>query len=425
MKTIKTELLKYEPRGMVPNFSTFWKKALNSTVYDDKNKKYIDFTSTIFVANIGHGNKKLRKYLINTLNKPLLHAYHNPHELRLKYVQKLQKFVGEKSKRVLLLSGGSETTECALKLMRLYAIKVKKRKPGIITLKGNWHGRTMGSQMLCSSLAQKNWIGFQDPNIHYLDFPYPWMKVDNKKFFENSLKKLKKSIDFKKDICGVMLETFQGWGAIFYEKEYVKEISKFCKKNKIILCFDEMQSGFGRTGKKFGYMHYDVKPNLICCGKGMGSGFPLSGIIGDAKIMNIPPTGALGSTHSGNPLACAAGLATLEEIEKNKLVNKSKNLGSLLHKELNKMKKKYSNHIFTIQGKGLIGAVIFNEKINKILSGAKLASKVCDVSKKNGLLVVNTGLNSIKIGPPLTISKKDLLNGVNILDKAIQFSLTD
>ena len=108
--------------------------------------------------------------------------------------------------------------------MRLYAIKVKKRKPGIITLKGNWHGRTMGSQMLCSSLAQKNWIGFQDPNIHYLDFPYPWMKVDNKKFFKNSLKKLKKSIDFKKDICGVMLETFQGWGAIIYEKEYVKEI---------------------------------------------------------------------------------------------------------------------------------------------------------------------------------------------------------
>ena len=417
MQIIKKKLLQYEPRGMIPNFGTIWSRAKNSNVYDSNNKKYIDFTSTIFVSNIGHGNKNLIKEFINTLKKPLLHSYNNPHNLRLKYSKNLIKFLGDKNKRVLLLSGGSETTECALKLMRLYAIKKKKRRPGIITLKGNWHGRTMGSQLMSDNLEQKKWIGFKDKNIHYLDFPYPWLK-NKKNFFKDSLSKLKKKINFKKDICGIMLETFQGWGAIFYPRNYVKEIARFCKKNKILLCFDEMQSGFGRTGKKFGYMHYDVKPNLICCGKGMGSGFPLSGVIGDKSIMNIPPVGALGSTHSGNPLACAAGLATLNELNNRDLIKKSRILGNILHKKLNEIKLKYNNYIFSIEGKGLIAAIIFKKKINKINLGTKIANSIWLSCKNNGLLLVNTGRESLKIGPPLSISKKELVNGLKIIERA-------
>lgn len=418
MENIKKNLLKYEARGMVSNFTTFWEKAENASVYDENGKKYIDFTSTIFVSNIGHGNKVLVKNLVNTIKKPLIHSYNNPHNLRLTYTKKLLKFLGEKNKKVLLLSGGSETTECALKLMRLYAKKLNKRKPGIITLKGNWHGRTMGSQLMSSNKEQKKWIGFKDPNMHYLDFPYPWLKCE-KGFFKNSLKKINKKINHKKDICGVMLETFQGWGAIFYPKNYINEISTFCKKNKILLCFDEMQSGFGRTGKKFGYMHYNVKPNLICCGKGMGSGFPLSGIIGDKFIMDYPTPGSLGSTHSGNPMACAAGISTLQEILSKNLVNKSKKLGKVMHEKLNHLKTKYPNLISSIQGKGLIAAVIFKKKITTKLNGSKLASIIWSNCKNKGLLLVNTGRESLKIGPPLSITLEELNKGLNIIDKVI------
>ena len=113
-----------------------------------------------------------------------------------------------------------------------------------------------------------------------------------------------------------MLETFQGWGAIFYPKEFVKEISKLCKKNKILLTFDEMQAGFARTGKKFGYEHYEVKPDLICCGKGMGGGVALSGVIGKKHIMDLPSVGEMSSTNSANPLACVAGISVINEIKK-------------------------------------------------------------------------------------------------------------
>ena len=145
----------------------------------------------------------------------------------------------------------------------------------------------MGAQLMSGNENQKKWIGQNDKNIFHLPFPYPWVLKKEKKtpeeFLLNSLKKFKNKFDLSKDICGVMLETFQGWGALFYPKSYIKLLNKICKKNKNLLCFYEMQSGFGRTGKLFGYENYDVKPDLICCGKGMGGGVPISGVLGKKK----------------------------------------------------------------------------------------------------------------------------------------------
>jgi 4-aminobutyrate aminotransferase-like enzyme len=129
-----------------------------------------------------------------------------------------------------------------------------------------------------------------------------------------------------------MIETFQGWGAIYYPKEYVKLLFKICKKNNILITFDEMQSGFARTGYKFGYEYYGVKPDLICCGKGMGGGIPISGVIGKKNLMDLPEVGNMSSTHSANPLACYAGLAVLEEINKKKLLQNTKDKEKILFK---------------------------------------------------------------------------------------------
>lgn len=416
-KKISSNIKKFESRSMQGQLPIVWKKAENFTIEDFYNKKYIDFTSTIFVSNIGHSNRKLISSLKKTLNKKLLHSYAYFHELRSIYLKKLVKFAGKGFDKAFLMSSGTEATEAALKLMRLNGIKNKKKKLGIICFEGNWHGRTMGAQLMSGNDQQKKWIGFKDPNIYHLPLPYPWkVKNDYKKFFYDSIKKIKRKINIKKDICGVMVETFQGWGCIFYPKEYIVELRKFCDKNNLLLSFDEMQAGFSRTGKNFGFQHYGVKADLICCGKGMGGGVAISGVIGKKKIMDLPEIGNMSSTNSANPLACAAGIAVIDEIQNRKLNLKTTSLGKILSKHLKDISKKHGNLISYVFSKGLVGAIIFNKNIKNVNGLVKNITLTC---LKDGLLVVFTGRESIKIGPPLTINKKALIKGLKILDYAI------
>jgi len=291
----------------------------------------------------------------------------------------------------------------------------------VICIEGNWHGRTMGAQFMSSSREQKDWIGHDDPDIYHIPFPYPWV-LDNRSpetFLQEGLKRLgDDGIDLERDVCGFMLETFQGWGAVFYPEEFVRAIETICRENRILLAFDEMQSGFARTGKNFGFEHYGVKPDLIVCGKGMGSGFPVSGVIGKADIMDLPDVGSMSSTHSANPVACAAGLATLEEIKSAGLVQESVRKGLVLHGGLKKLKKKYSDFIAFVFGRGLIGALLFC-KPGGTEPDIEITGKIAELCMRKGLLVVYTGRESIKIGPPLTISDDALLEGLEVLDETI------
>ena len=181
-----------------------------------------------------------------------------------------------------------------------------------------------------------------------------------------------------------MIETFQGWGALFYPKGYIQELIKICKKNDIIVTFDEMQAGFSRTGKNFGFQHYGIKPDLICCGKGMGGGVPLSGVIGRGEILDLPEVGNMSSTNSANPISCSAGLAVLEEIEKRKLTLGSDIKGKILHKELNKIS---NTGLFQVYGKGLIAALVFSKKIPNVELKLKNLVQECI---EDGLLLVYT-----------------------------------
>ena len=214
-----------------------------------------------------------------------------------------------------------------------------------------------------------------------------------------------------------MLETFQGWGAFFYPIKYVKKMREICDKFGILLCFDEMQAGFGRTGKNFGYEHYGVRADLICCGKGMGGGFPVSGVIGSAEIMDLPEVGNMSSTHSGNPIVCAAGIAVLDEIENRNLVLESARKGDILHQELNQLKKLFPKLISAIYGKGMVASIVFNKTFSENVNFC--VSKIVESCYQKGLLVVHTGRESIKIGPPLTISEEALIEGVEVLKQCI------
>lgn len=416
---------KFEPKSMVPNIDIYWKKAKDFYIWDKNDKKYIDFTSTIFVSNIGHSNSRLIKKIENVLKNPISHSYIYYNKYRQEYVSKLIKFVNKKNlDKCFFMSSGTESTEAALKLMRLNGLKKNKEKKGIICLSGNWHGRTMGAQLLSDSKDQSKWITNKDKDIFHIDFPYPWIKgYDKKNFFNKSIKKkFGRNFNFKKKISGIMLEAFQGWGAFFYPKSYIDELKSFAKKNKILIAIDEMQSGFARTGKKFCFEHYNFIPDIVCCGKGMGSGLPISGIITSKKIMSIPNAN-LQSTHSGNPISCAAGSATLDEIKRLDLVNKTSIKGKIFKKYLDNFYKKYPNIIQCVTGKGLIGAIVF--KNTKKIKAKKIADEISMNCFKKNLLVVNTGRDSIKLGPPLTITNKVLDRSMIVIEDSIKKFLNE
>ena len=416
-----------ESRSMHGQIPIIWDKALGFQVYDSWGNKWLDFSSTIFVANAGHSNKRIVESLKKVLDKPLLQTYNYSSPERHEYLDYLIKNTPGYFEKAFLLSAGSEATEAVLKLMRLNGLIYNRRKKGVICFEGNWHGRTMGAQMMGWNPSQKEWIGYLDPNIYHIPFPYKHViKNQNPKtFLKDSLEKLfkKQNINPKTEICGVMMETFQGWGACFYPKEYVQEISKFCKSNNILLSFDEMQAGFGRTGELFGFMQYDVEPDLIACGKGSSSSLPLSIVLGKEEVMDLPDIGSMSSTHSANPMVCAAGKANLEALIEDGLIDNSRELGIEFHLELNKLEAAFPNYISEINGKGLLAAVIFRDKNFKPLS--KLCDMISEKCFQKGLLVVHTGRESIKLAPPLLINEEAMHEGLNVFEEAIKESIKE
>lgn len=424
-KEVLENLEIFESRSMHGQLPLVWEKAKDFNIYDSSGNKWIDFTSTIFVANIGHANQHLISSIEKMFEKNLLATYAYPSRIRSEYLKKLVEFAGPNFQKAFLLSAGTEATEAAVKLMKMRGRILKKKKNIVLSLSGNWHGRTMGAQLLSSNVSQKDWINTLSAESVQSPFPYPWevSEENGAQFAIDSFAALiEQGISPKDDICGVMLETFQGWAAAFYPKSYVQEISRICIENDILLCFDEMQSGFGRTGKNFGYEHYGVKADLICCGKGMGGGFPVSGVIGSAEVMDLPEVGNMSSTHSGNPIMAAAGLAVLEEIENLNLISESARKGKILHDQLHILRNQFPKFISSIQGIGLIAAVIFDKNSHSQIE--EIVSKIAEDCMQKGLLVVHTGRESIKIGPPLTISDEALIEGLQVLKESIEVILT-
>ena len=419
------DLEKYESRSMHGQLPVVWERAEDFQVFDKYGNCWIDFTSTIFLANAGHASPYVIAALKDQVDQKLLHTYTFAHESRALFLKKLIEITPEPFEKAFLLSSGTEATECAVKLMRMYARTISPSKVGIISFHGSMHGRTMGAEMLKGDPEASAWIGYKDPNIWHLPFPYPWLAegksgldYDWAEHFRRDIETLRREgVNFD-DICGFMMESYQGWGAIFYPKAYVQALVAFAKKHDILTTFDDIQGGFGRTGKLFAYQHYDVEPDLVCLGKALSGSLPLSAVIGRREIMDLPATGSMSSTHSANPLCCAAGLANLQAIESEDLIAAARRKGKILHQLLNKLKDKYSDRISFILGRGLLAGIFtINGKARH--PDGMFASRVCEKAMQKGLLVVHTGREVIKIGPPLTIPDEALVEGLGVLEESI------
>jgi 4-aminobutyrate aminotransferase-like enzyme len=419
------ELKKSEPRSMAGQPPIIWHKAEGAIVSDKWGNRWIDWSSGVLITNAGHGRKEICERLKKVIDQQLLATYVFVHEGRMELTRELRRLSPDPEKyQVFLLSTGSEATENCIKLAKTYGMeKHGSSKNVIVSYENAFHGRTLGAQLAGGVPRLKTWIGPLDSSFVQVPFPDGYKNEDTS--FELFLKTIKaKGID-PKNICGIISESYQGVGPDFFPAEYAKKLEAFCRKHDIVLIMDEVQAGFGRSGKMFTYQHYGISPDLVACGKGITSSLPLSAVIGRTDIMSLYPPGSMTSTHSASPLAVASALENLKIIKEEKLVEHADKMGKILNPELEKIQKKHSKVLGCFHGKGLVAG------IQVVKSGTKtpdpdLAQKINVACYQKGLLMfapVGIAGECVKIAPPLCIEEDVLRESIEVFKEAVEETL--
>jgi 4-aminobutyrate aminotransferase-like enzyme len=302
-------------------------------------------------------------------------------------------------------------------------LKNKPESKGLyISYLNSFHGKSLGAQSLGGLPELSSWIPDDIVDSVFVKVPYPESLYSCGESFEIFTSTLKQKNIETKDIAAVVIDCYQAATVCFAPKAYMQKLATWCKDNNVLLIIDEVQSGFGRTGKWWAYEHYDIIPDIITAAKGISSSLPLSAVIARPEIIDLCELGTLNTTHSGNPVCCAAAEANIKLMLDKKLVENATIMGKILAHELDLLLKEYPESIRAILGKGLIFALyIGNKKTNK--ENGKLAKEITNECLKNGLMLFNpVGIEGamIKIAPPLCIDKQTLLEGCKIIKDSIK-----
>jgi len=413
------KLRQFEPQSMRGQPPVVWDRAEDICVFDKYGNRWLDWSSGVLVTNAGHGAPEIKQAIVDQVNSGLLHNYCFPSEERAALVERLAGLAPEGLKKVFLLTTGSEATECAIKLARAHGIRTGgSRKIGVVGYERGFHGRTLGAQQAGGMAGQKSWIVNLDPAILNAPFPDGYWQADTS--FDSFLAAIGQRGFEPENIAGVMMETYQGVGPDFAPVDYVRELAAWCKQNGVVLIFDEVQAGFGRTGKFWAFEHYGVVPDLICCGKGISSSLPLSAVIGREEIMDQFPPGSMTSTHTGNPVCCAAALANLNKIVREQLTANAARLETVLLGGLKKIQSQHPAIIGHVTARGLVAGMQI-VKPGTREPNHDLAHGIIERCFHKGLLMfspVGAWGQTVKIAPPLTITREALEEGLEVLAEA-------
>ena len=409
-----------EPVSMMGQPPIVWDKAEGFQIYDKWGNIWIDWSSGVLITNAGHGRKEIAKALKDIIDRGLLATYVFIHEKRAELTSMLQKIAPDPSNYlVFLLSTGSEATENCIKLAKTYAIeKHGRQKKYFVSYNYAFHGRTLGAQLAGGSPKLKTWI--VDEGKTFIQVPFPDGYKNENISFDLFLSTLKDKGIKPEEIAGVMVESFQGVGPDFMPDEYAQKLVAFCKEHDIVTIFDEVQAGFGRSGKMFTYEHYGVKPDLIACGKGISSSLPISAVIGRSDIMSLYAPGSMTSTHSGSPLPVVAAIESLKIIQKENLVENSRRMGEILIPELTRIRNKYPEILGCIHGRGLVAGIQVVKKGTK-QPDSDMALKINEKCFHKGLLMfapVGIAGECLKIAPPLITNEEALREGIKVFEEA-------
>ncbi len=415
------KLRRYEPQSMRGQPPLVWDRAEDIYVFDKYGNRWLDWSSGVLVTNSGHAAPEVRQAILDQVNSGLLHNYVFPSEERAALVEQLVRVAPAGLEKVFLLTTGSEATECAIKLARSQGIRIGgTNKIGIIGAERGFHGRTLGAQQAGGIPGQKSWIVNEDPAIVQVPFPDGYWTTNTS--FDLFLQTLEQRGMRAEQIAGVLFETYQGVGPDFAPVEYIQRLADWCKKNQVVLVFDEVQAGFGRTGKFWAFEHYGVVPDLICCGKGISSSLPLSAVIGRAELMDQFGPGSMTSTHTGNPVCCAAALANIRKLVAGNLAANAARMGTVLDKGLRVIQSRHAQVVGHYTCRGLVAGLQMTRP-GKKEPNPDLAHAIVERCFHKGLLFfcpVGAWGQTVKIAPPLTITEAPLREGLEVLDQAIQ-----
>ncbi|MEN8906319.1 MAG: 4-aminobutyrate--2-oxoglutarate transaminase [Clostridiales bacterium] len=398
-------------------------EAKNALLKDIDGNIFIDFASGIGVQNIGHCDEEIIN-AINKQSKKLIHpCFHVAmYEQYITLGEKLAKLTkGSFDKKVMFANSGAEAVENAIKIARKYT-----RKTGVLSLECAFHGRTFMAMTLTSKVKPyKNGFGPFMPDTHKIPTGYCYRCEYKLSYPEcnvicaNKLETLLKGELSADDIAALIVEPIQGEGGfITPPAKFYKKLQKICNDNNIIFIVDEIQSGFGRTGKMFAYQHYNIEPDIITLSKSIAAGLPLSAVVGKSEIMDAPGPGEIGGTYGGSPLACVAALKVIEKIEKESLELKALEIEKILKNRLTEMSEK-TPYIGDIRGKGAMVAVEFVKDKTTKEPNAELCKNLIENCLKEGVLFISAGIysNLIRFLPPLTITNEQIHYAMDILER--------
>lgn len=369
-------------------------KGKGAYLYDTQNARYLDMIGGIAVNSLGYGNPRLTS-AVTKQAKDLIHAcnyYYIPQRSELAYRLCRVSFAD----KVFFCNSGTEANEAAIKLARGYYYYRDINKYEIITANMSFHGRTMGT---IAATGQDKFSRPFEPNVPgFVHVPF------------NDIDAMIQAVN--PHTAAIMLELVQGESGVHpADKDYIIEIKKLCVEKDILLIFDEVQTGIGRTGKMFCYQNYGVVPDIMTLAKGLGGGVPIGAMLTTDKVATGLRPGDHGSTFGGNPLACAAGNAVMEAIEEDGIIDNVQEVSAELFEKLGKLRSKY-NCIRSVRGQGLLIGIEFDDTITAAGMREQLFSM--------GILVSAIGKSTIRLAPPLIITKAQAGMFIKALDKILK-----
>jgi len=374
--------------NLYQRFPVTIEKALGSHVWDTDNNEYIDCMGGYGVALVGHRNERVVNAIKSQIEKVITVHSSFYNKTREEFLQTLIGIAPAGLSQVHLNNSGAESVEAGIKFAR----KFTGRK-GMVAMKGSYHGKSMGALSLTFSPKYRE--SFQ-PLVEKVTFS-PYGDIDA----------LQTTVD--KDTAFVILEPIQGESGIHVPPDgFLQDVRKVCDENGSLLVFDEIQSGLGRTGRMWASEHWETTPDIMCLAKGIAGGVPMGVTLVRPDILSVMKKGEHSSTFGGNPLACAAGTATLQALTQDGLVENAKNMGEKFLRGLNDLKSKHKI-IREIRGKGLMIGVELKFEVKDILMEGI----------KKGLLLLYSGRNILRLLPPLVISDEDVTKSLQILDELL------
>ncbi|MCB1390020.1 MAG: 4-aminobutyrate--2-oxoglutarate transaminase [Rhodobacteraceae bacterium] len=407
------------PRGVATSAPVFVDRAENGELWDVEGNRYIDFASGIAVTNTGHRHPKVMAAVAAQCEKFAHVAFQvTGYENYVELAERLNKAAPIADAKSIFFTTGAEATENAVKIARAYT-----GRQGVITFTGAFHGRTQLTMAMTGKAVPYRTRGTPPAiGVYHCPFPIPHHGVSEEQALKALYHILKADIS-PDQVAAIVIEPVQGEGG-FYQTPvaFMQELRRLCDEHGMCLVADEVQTGFARTGKLFAIEHYGIEPDLIPVAKALGGGFPISGVIGKAAIMDAAEPGGLGGTYGGNPISVAAALAVLDVIESEKLCARANRIGGVMVERLKAMRQMNSlRPIGDVRGLGAMVAFELVKERGTHTPDPDAIKPVINAALDAGLILLSCGYyaNTIRILAPLTIADEHLDEGLTMLEAAL------